>query len=137
MIFLFVLGTYPSHTHMCELPLADSDQSVLERHHLASAFAVMKTKGYDILSGLSSEDYRIVRSLIIEVVLATDLMQHFDFIGRLKALAAKSGHAAFSAASSAMSRGVGGSHGGGGAKLAPISRCGCRRLQYAVERRRN
>ena len=55
------------------LALTYSDQSVLERHHLASSFAVLKTKGFDILSGLSMEDYRAVRSMMIEVVLATDL----------------------------------------------------------------
>ena len=50
------------------LALTYSDSSVLERHHLASSFAVMKTKGYDILSGLSPDDYKTVRSTIIELV---------------------------------------------------------------------
>lgn len=89
-------GTTNAHETKMQslLALTYSDQSVLERHHLASAFAVLKTKGYDILSGLSLEDYRIVRTLIIEFVLATDLTTHFDFIVRLKTLAATRGHMA-------------------------------------------
>ena len=86
------------------LALTYSDQSVLERHHLASAFAVLKTKGYDILSGLSSDDYRTVRSLIIEFVLATDLTTHFDFIVRLKTIAATRGHASFAASQAAAAQ---------------------------------
>ena len=81
--------TNPHETKMQSLLAINfSDQSVLERHHLASAFAVLKTKGYDILSGLSNEDYRTVRALIVEFVLATDLTGHFNFIAQLKALAA-------------------------------------------------
>lgn len=55
------------------LALTYSDQSVLEFHHLASSFALLRVKGYDILSGLSAEDYRTVRALIVELVLQTDL----------------------------------------------------------------
>ena len=68
------------------LALTYSDSSVLERHHLASSFAVMRTKGYDILSGLSPDDYKTVRSTVIELVLSTDLAGHFDSLVKLRAL---------------------------------------------------
>ena len=86
-------GTTNAHEVKTSSPLAltYSDQSVLERHHLASSFAIMRTKGFDILAGLSSESHHAIRSIIIEVVLATDLTGHFDFIGRLKTLSATRG----------------------------------------------
>ena len=75
---------------------------MLEHHHLASSFAVMKTKGFDILSGLSHDDYRTVRSLMVELVLQTDLTNHFDFIIRMKALATTRGHTAHAEMAAAM-----------------------------------
>jgi hypothetical protein len=60
---------------------------------------------YDIFAGLTSEEYLQVRSHIIEYVLATDLTTHFDFIARLKTLAAARGHTAF-AASNAVAAGT-------------------------------
>ena len=83
------------------LALTYSDSSVLERHHLASSFAVMRTKGYDILSGLSPDDYKTVRSTVIELVLSTDLAGHFDSLVKLRALSATRGRAAYDAAAPA------------------------------------
>ena len=81
-----------------KLAMIYSDQSVLEQHHLASAFAVIHSHGTDVLSGLKAEEYAEVRSLVIEMVLHTDLSKHFDFIARLKTLASSKGHAAHVAA---------------------------------------
>eukprot|EP00966_Prymnesium_polylepis_P204797 4744140-Prymnesium_polylepis.1 len=72
--------------------LTYSDQSVLEFHHMWAAFCVLKTPGFDILSGLSTEEYRAVRALMIQLILNTDLSKHFDHIGKLKTLAAVQGH---------------------------------------------
>lgn len=48
------------------LAIVYSDQSVLEQHHLASAFAVLHTPGTDLLSGLTTEEFVMVRSPIID-----------------------------------------------------------------------
>jgi len=83
------------------LALTYSDQSVLEFHHLASSFALLRVKGYDILSGLSAEEYRAVRALIVELVLHTDLTKHFDVVGKLKTLASTRGATAYAAVTTA------------------------------------
>lgn len=57
------------------------DKSVLENFHLAAGFAC--TRGQcGILDGLASEDFSKLRSLVIELVLATDMGNHFDLISR-------------------------------------------------------
>ena len=50
-----------------------SDDAVLERHHLASAFAHLHTPEYNFLSRLPSEQYRDFRRVVVAMVLATDL----------------------------------------------------------------
>jgi len=59
---------------------------------------VLHTPGTDLLSGLTAEEFVVVRSLVIEMVQHTDLSKHFDFITRLKTLADSKGHAAHAAA---------------------------------------
>eukprot|EP00966_Prymnesium_polylepis_P262319 6059235-Prymnesium_polylepis.1 len=92
-----------------------SDSSVLERHHLASAFALIFDPALKPLASLSSDDIRTVRSLVIEMVLFTDLTRHFEFVKWLSSLASVRGKAQFdastkiigaetAAASSAMQR---------------------------------
>lgn len=73
------------------LAITHSDQSVLERHHLAATFKVLNTKGLDFLKPLAQEDYMAVRALMVELVLHTDLSKHFDFINRLKTLSSTKG----------------------------------------------
>ena len=65
-----------------------SDNAPLEHSHLAAAFTIINTSGYNILSGLGSEGFRGARKLIIELVLYTDLAKHFEFISRLQGIAA-------------------------------------------------
>jgi len=77
-----------------ERAILHSDQSVLERHHLASAFKVLHEPGHQVLEKLSLDEYGECRSLVIEAVLHTDLSKHFDVVGRLKALAARQGYKA-------------------------------------------
>jgi len=71
-----------------------SDSSILERHHLHSTFTLLSYQQLDIFAPLSPEDRREVRALMIDLVLATDLSKHFDFIARLRTLCAAQGAAA-------------------------------------------
>eukprot|EP00966_Prymnesium_polylepis_P171771 3972534-Prymnesium_polylepis.1 len=59
------------------LAICYSDQSVLERHHLASAFTLLNRPQCQVLKGLDAADYCEVRRLIIDLVLQTDLSKHF------------------------------------------------------------
>ncbi|XP_076822674.1 uncharacterized protein LOC143469028 isoform X1 [Clavelina lepadiformis] len=67
-------------------PLAQlyNDKSVLENHHISTAFRMLNEgEGCDILRNFSSEDYQECRALMVEMVLATDMNQHFGQIKRM------------------------------------------------------
>ncbi len=38
----------------------------------------------NFLSGLSSEDYKMLRGLVVEMVLATDMSTHFDQLNHMR-----------------------------------------------------
>jgi len=65
-----------------------NDKSVLENHHLSSCFELMKSSERNIVSGLKTEQYREFRSLVIDMVLATDMSSHFTQIKNMKSLLA-------------------------------------------------
>ncbi|XP_065886892.1 dual specificity calcium/calmodulin-dependent 3',5'-cyclic nucleotide phosphodiesterase 1A-like [Dysidea avara] len=69
-----------------ELALLYNDKSVLENHHLHTAFKLMQDKDLNVLKSLKQEDYRLVRGLIIDMVLATDMSCHFEQIKTMKNL---------------------------------------------------
>ncbi|KYK63283.1 3'5'-cyclic nucleotide phosphodiesterase domain-containing protein [Toxoplasma gondii TgCatPRC2] len=69
------------------LAITYNDRSVLENFHSALAFRIMGTNGnenFNITETFSAEDKRDFRKLIIELVLETDILFHFDFIGRFR-----------------------------------------------------
>ena len=55
-------------------------QSVLERHHLATAFEIMSRNDSNILHSLSLEQRRTVRDLVTKMVLATDFAAHSQIL---------------------------------------------------------
>lgn len=63
----------------------DNDSSVLEMMHSATTFQLMQKDNQDILANLTKDMGILVRALIIEMILATDMAKHFDLIGKLKA----------------------------------------------------
>ena len=63
----------------------DNDASVLEMMHSATTFQIMQREDHDILASLSVEKALIIRALIIDLILATDMARHFDLIGKFKA----------------------------------------------------
>lgn len=54
--------------------------------HLAEAFRLLSQPQFNIYSGFSSKDYEASRKLIIQMVMSTDLSQHFHHVTKLKAL---------------------------------------------------
>jgi len=66
------------------LALQYNDRSVLESYHCSRLFAVLRMKQCALLDGLTADEYRAVRKIIIGMVLATDLSQHFDDMTRFK-----------------------------------------------------
>lgn len=61
-----------------------NDRSVLENHHCAQAFELMRSKQYNIFHGMSSEQKKDVRESVIQMVLATDMSQHAKIVGKFK-----------------------------------------------------
>ncbi|KXZ50319.1 hypothetical protein GPECTOR_17g958 [Gonium pectorale] len=57
-----------------------NDRSPLENHHAAAAFSTMRRAGLDLLSPLSNEQKAAFRKQVIEMVLATDMKQHFSLL---------------------------------------------------------
>lgn len=53
-----------------------NDQSVLENNHLATAFSILRKPECDFVSVLPAEERARLRSMIIHLVLATDLAEH-------------------------------------------------------------
>jgi hypothetical protein len=61
-----------------------NDAAVLESHHVARAFEIAKMPGMNIFETMTPEQFRASRKMIISIVLATDLAQHFQFISKFK-----------------------------------------------------
>ncbi|CAH3119216.1 unnamed protein product [Porites lobata] len=68
-----------------ELALLYNDRCVLENHHLCSAFKLLKSRELDILAGLTPEQYSDIRTLVVDMVLATDMSSHFEQLRAMKA----------------------------------------------------
>ncbi|GIM16339.1 hypothetical protein Vretimale_18970 [Volvox reticuliferus] len=59
------------------LALRYNDRAPLENHHLAAAFTLLKKPEYAFMSHLPKADTDRLRKMVIELVLATDMKQHF------------------------------------------------------------
>lgn len=58
-----------------------NDRSVLENHHAASAWRLLSSRHeFFWLSDLDPAELRRFRFLLIELILATDLKRHFEFL---------------------------------------------------------
>ncbi|KAF5839155.1 hypothetical protein DUNSADRAFT_1468 [Dunaliella salina] len=68
------------------LAIRYNDRAPLENHHLASGFTVLNTPDHNFLSSLPIADYGRLRKIVIDLVLATDMKQHFALVGQFKAL---------------------------------------------------
>eukprot|EP00899_Mesostigma_viride_P013194 jgi/Mesvir1/21876/Mv04251-RA.1 len=72
------------------LALVYNDRSVLENHHVASAYLLMDDDPeVDLLAGTSDDLRSVVRKLVVQMVLATDLKSHFELVERFKTRLAK------------------------------------------------
>mmetsp|Transcript_30889 Transcript_30889/g.80538 ORF Transcript_30889/g.80538 Transcript_30889/m.80538 type:complete len:1017 (-) Transcript_30889:1826-4876(-) len=67
------------NTHS-RLAIRYNDTAPLENHHVAAAFDVLFTSGHNFLCNLPIYDYTRLRKAVIDLVLATDMKQHFHFV---------------------------------------------------------
>ncbi|KAJ3179602.1 cAMP-specific 3',5'-cyclic phosphodiesterase 4D [Geranomyces variabilis] len=61
-----------------------NDRSVLENHHLATAFSVMMREETNILESMSRDQAHKFRDTVIGMVLATDISEHFTTLAQFK-----------------------------------------------------
>eukprot|EP00033_Pygsuia_biforma_P002526 GCRY01002797.1.p1 GENE.GCRY01002797.1~~GCRY01002797.1.p1 ORF type:complete len:699 (+),score=192.80 GCRY01002797.1:357-2453(+) len=67
-------------TSQHELAWVYNDRSVLENHHAAVGLAVLEAKDCNFLSHLAPSQLNLIRQIIIELVLATDMQEHFRIV---------------------------------------------------------
>ena len=58
---------------------------MLEQHHAAQTFMVLKKDNCNIFKNMRPDDRKSVRKLIISTILATDMSKHFGMIGDMNA----------------------------------------------------
>lgn len=69
-----------------ELAIMYNDESVLENHHLAVAFKILQSESRDIFSNLPRKQRQVIRKMVIEMVLATDMSKHMSLLAELKTM---------------------------------------------------
>ncbi|XP_020295315.1 calcium/calmodulin-dependent 3',5'-cyclic nucleotide phosphodiesterase 1-like isoform X2 [Pseudomyrmex gracilis] len=69
-----------------ETALLYNDRAVLENHHISASFRILREDECNILQNLSREEFREFRSLVIDMVLATDMSFHFQQLKNMKNL---------------------------------------------------
>ncbi|EPY37120.1 3', 5'-cyclic nucleotide phosphodiesterase [Strigomonas culicis] len=53
-----------------------NDRSILENHHIACTFELLRSPRYDIFAPLNADQKQLVRDTMLEMVLATDMGNH-------------------------------------------------------------
>nr|CAG4715633.1 unnamed protein product [Naegleria fowleri] len=69
-----------------DLAITYNDKSVLESHHVASFYTLLKNDKYNILRGLTAKQRRYVREIVIGLVGATDLSFQQGFMNQMQAM---------------------------------------------------
>ncbi|CAH8464016.1 unnamed protein product [Heterobilharzia americana] len=63
------------------LAILYNDIAVLESHHVALSFELtLKSPEINIFQNLTRDEYRTMRSYIVDMVLATEMVRHFDIV---------------------------------------------------------
>lgn len=81
---------HPGHTNLFEinnkshLALKYNDKSVLENHHCSLTFYIIHSKEINLFENLNQQNFSIVRNMIIECVLATDMKHHTELVKNLE-----------------------------------------------------
>jgi len=66
-----------------DLAVLYNDIAVLESHHAALAFKLTaKDSKSNILKNLESEDFKVLRQQIIDMIMATEMKQHFEHLSK-------------------------------------------------------
>ncbi|XP_056453701.1 cAMP-specific 3',5'-cyclic phosphodiesterase 4B-like isoform X2 [Gadus chalcogrammus] len=69
-----------------ELALMYNDESVLENHHLAVGFKLLQEDNCDIFQNVCKKQRQMLRRMVIDMVLATDMSKHMSLLANLKTM---------------------------------------------------
>jgi len=69
-----------------DLALMYNDISVLENHHVATAFKLLRQEGCNIFEYLTKDEWHKLRKLTIDIVLATDMSKHTTILAYMKTM---------------------------------------------------
>ena len=69
-----------------ELALLYNDISVLENHHVSTAFKLLRQDECNIFEHINQEDWHKLRKLTIDIVLATDMSKHMTLLANMKTM---------------------------------------------------
>ncbi|GAM22739.1 hypothetical protein SAMD00019534_059140 [Acytostelium subglobosum LB1] len=67
-----------------DLTLLYNDNSVLENHHANLTFKILKNSDCNILESLNEDQYKELRRSVIQLILATDMAFHFEYINKFQ-----------------------------------------------------
>ncbi|XP_049301647.1 cGMP-dependent 3',5'-cyclic phosphodiesterase-like [Anopheles funestus] len=84
-----ISNSYQTQTSSPLARLYSSEGSVNERHHLSQAICILNDSSSKILDGLSTTEFKECIDYLRELILATDLANHFRILPRLKKLRAE------------------------------------------------
>eukprot|EP00195_Chlamydomonas_chlamydogama_P016231 CAMPEP_0202895694 /NCGR_PEP_ID=MMETSP1392-20130828/4846_1 /ASSEMBLY_ACC=CAM_ASM_000868 /TAXON_ID=225041 /ORGANISM="Chlamydomonas chlamydogama, Strain SAG 11-48b" /LENGTH=1234 /DNA_ID=CAMNT_0049580803 /DNA_START=259 /DNA_END=3963 /DNA_ORIENTATION=- len=87
-----------------ELAERYNDRSPQENHHVAATFALLRKPGNNVLEHMNKSEYQKLRKLMIELVLATDMKQHFAIVGQFSTIHRLADTKALSFATTELSR---------------------------------
>nr|XP_020470991.1 calcium/calmodulin-dependent 3',5'-cyclic nucleotide phosphodiesterase 1C-like isoform X2 [Monopterus albus] len=69
-----------------DIAMLYNDRAVQENHHVSAAYRLLQDDEMNIFCNLSKDDWRELRTLVVEMVLATDMSCHFQQIKTMKSL---------------------------------------------------
>lgn len=60
-----------------------NDRSVLENHHAAAAWKLLLQPENNFVENLDATEFKRLRYIVVEAILATDLKRHFELVMEL------------------------------------------------------
>ena len=78
----YLINTRSSFARICKIH-TDNDFSVLEMMHTALAFEILDN--VHLLEPLTWENWVLFRKVVVDLILATDMMRHFELLNTFKA----------------------------------------------------
>jgi hypothetical protein len=69
---------------MSPIALRYNDVSVLEHYHCSKGFEIMSQTECNVMENMTPELCKTIRTSIISMVLATDMINHFEYISKFK-----------------------------------------------------